>query len=104
MNLFDPASDPNGRALRGRTQDVYDQEMQDLQAGPQDAFTVMNMQANQRNAMSPMAPWLQALQEVAGGRNIKLGGGPSPLGSTQLTGRAVQPQGSLLGLRHAARK
>lgn len=101
MLPFDPTSDPNGRALKQRTQGVYDQEQQDLLAGPQDAFTVMNMQANQRNASSPMAPWLQALQEAAGGRKIKMGGG-SPFDSDQLIGESQQPHGSLVGLRHAA--
>ena len=53
--------------------------------------------------MSPMAPWLQALQEAAGGRKIMMGGKRGEFGEgQQLTGRDMQPQGSVVGLRHAA--
>ena len=91
--MFDPNTDPNGRALKQRTQAVYDAEQQKLQAGPQDAFTVMNMMGNQRSAMSPMAPWFQALNEAAGGKKIKMAQGSS-FGSdvpSTIGARAVDP-------------
>jgi hypothetical protein len=42
--------------------------------------------------MNPMwARWLDILKEQAGGKTMKLAGGPSAPGSNQLTGQAVMP-------------
>jgi len=86
---YNPEDDPLGLALKARTREDYQQQLGNVDWSDPSAYTTAGNII--QSGASQWAPWLRALQESAGGNDVRMTAGPSPKNSTQLTGYSSQP-------------